>query len=312
MRAVVIDDYGNAGQLHEADVPMPTPGPHQLLIEVHAASVNAVDAKIRAGQMATKLSFEFPLVLGLDFAGTVSQVGAEVSDFAVGDAVLAKANLADNGCYAEFVVIDANLVVPKPPNLSFEEAAALPLAGMTGWQALNDFAQLRAGETVLIQGGSGGIGTLSIQFAKALGAHVITTVSASNAAMARKLGADRVISYDQEDFVSILGPTMDVVFDMIGGDVLTRSYDVLREGGRLVAIWGQPDPELDAARGVTSSTFVTLEGGQHLAQIVRLAHAGQVRPVIGSVFPFTTAGLRAAHTLAETGHPRGKSIIAMK
>ena len=200
----------------------------------------------------------------------------------------------------------------KPENISFEEAAALPLAGITAWQALVDFAKLKAGETVLIQGGSGGVGSLAIQFAKAIGANVIATASAKNAALVRNIGADRMIAYDQEDFVTALGQSVDVVFDMIGGDVLARSYEVLVKGGRLVTIWGQPDKVLEEKHGVTSSAFVTLEGGDHLAQIVALTKEGKVRPVIGAIIPMTAKDLQNAHRQSETGHAQGKIIIATK
>lgn len=312
MKAIIINAYGGADQLTEAELPVPLLHPHEVLVETHAVSINAVDWKIRAGYMKDKLAYDFPLILGLDIAGTVKKIGTEVTRFKIGDAVLGKKNLADNGCYAEFVAINEQLLVLKPENISFEEAAALPLAGITAWQALTDFAKLKAGETVLIQGGSGGVGSLAIQFAKAIGANVIATASAKNAALVRNIGADRMIAYDQEDFVTALGQSVDVVFDMIGGDVLARSYEVLVKGGRLVTIWGQPNKALEEKHGVTSSTFVTLEGGDHLAQIVALAKEGKVRPVIGTIFPMTAKDLQNAHRQSETGHAQGKIIIATK
>ncbi len=312
MKAIVINAYGSTDQLTEAELSIPLLRPNEVLVETHAASINAVDWKIRAGYMKDKLAYSFPLILGLDIAGTVKKVGPEVTRFKVGDAVLGKTNLVDNGCYAEFVAIHEQLLKLKPENISFEEAAALPLSGMTAWQALTDFAELKADETVLIQGGSGGVGSLAIQFAKSIGAHVIATASSKNEALVRKIGADRMIAYDKEDFVTAIDQKVDVVFDMIGGDVLERSYEVLARGGRLVTIWGQPIKALEEKHGVTSSSFVTLEGGDHLAQIVTLAKEGKVRPIVGSTIPMTAKDIQGAHRQSEKGHARGKIIIAVK
>lgn len=312
MKAIMMHAYGGVEQLKEAELPIPVPQANEVLVEIHAASINPVDSKIRSGFFSAILPLELPIVLGLDIAGIVKQVGADTTRFKVGDEVLAKTNISANGSYAEFVAIEEQLLVAKPQNLSFEEAAALPLAGMTAWEALTDHAHLKAGESVLIHGGSGGVGHLAIQFAKALGATVITTTSEKNADFVHSIGADRVISYDKEDFVEVLGPSVDVVFDMIGGDVLTKSYDVLARGGRLVTIWGQPDEVLAAAKGVTATTFVTAEGGTHLAQIVKLAAEGRVHPAVTSTYPLTAEALKTAHTLSETGHTRGKMMIKVK
>ena len=312
MKAIIIDAYGDVNKLKKVEVSQPVPGKNEVLVETHAVSINPVDCKIRSGLMKEKISYAFPLVLGLDVSGVVKQVGQEVTGYKVGDAVLAKTNLLDNGAYAEFVAIDEQLLALKPDNLSFEEAAALPLAGTTAWQALADFAKLKKGETILIQGGSGGVGSLAIQFAKALGANVITTASEKNIDFVRNLGADQVIAYDIEDFVAVLGKSVDVVFDMIGGEVLARSYEVIVNGGRLVTIWGEPDPVLEQKHGVSAMSFVTLEGGPHLKQIVALAREGKVRPVISSTFPLTGEGIREAHRLSEQGHPKGKIIIQAK
>src|SRR5690606_677902 len=201
MKAIIIQAYGDASQLKGADVPMPLLNTHDVLIEIYSSSVNAVDWKIRSGYMKDILKYDFPLILGLDIAGVVSEVGEGVTHFKIGDEVLAKSNLSDNGGYAEFIVIDEKLLVPKPSNISFDEAAALPLAGITAWQALTEFAKLKAGERILIQGGAGSVGTLAIQFAKALGATVISTASAKNAELLERLDVDQVIAYDHEDFV---------------------------------------------------------------------------------------------------------------
>ncbi len=312
MKAIIIDAYGDVNQLKEVEMPLPVPGKSEVLVEIHAVSINPVDYKIRSGLMQEKIKYDFPLIPGLDVSGVVKQLGEEVKEYKVGDAVLAKTNLLDNGAYAEFVAIDEGLLALKPDNLNFAAAAALPLAGITAWQALVDFAKLKKGETILIHGGSGGVGSLAVQFAKALGAKVSTTASEKNIDFVRELGADQVIPYDKEDFVAVLGKQVDVVFDTIGGDVLARSYEVINKGGRLVTIWGGADPILEKKHGVSAMSFVTIEGGSHLKEIVDLAKDGKVKPVISSTFPLTEKGLREAHTLSEQGHPRGKIIIQVK
>lgn len=312
MKAIIIRNYGDASQFEEAEVPVPLLKSQDVLVEVHAASVNAVDWKIRSGYMKAILTYKFPLILGLDIAGIVTKVGDGVTRFKVGDAVLAKSNLTDNGGYAEFIAIDEQLLVLKPSNISFGEAAALPLAGVTAWQALTHFAKLKAGERILIQGGAGSVGSLAIQFAKALGATVIATASTNNIELLQSLGVDQAIAYDKEDFVEALKDPVDVVFDMIGGDVLARSYGVLVKGGRLVSISEAPNPELEAKYGIKASFFVTLEGGNYLEEIVKLAEEGKVRPIIRTSFSLTADGLESAHRLIEDGHTYGKVIIKVK
>jgi NADPH:quinone reductase-like Zn-dependent oxidoreductase len=312
MKAIIIQAYGDASQLKDADVPMPLLNTHDVLIEIYSSSVNAVDWKIRSGYMKDILKYDFPLILGLDIAGVVSEVGEGVTRFKIGDEVLAKSNLSDNGGYAEFIVIDEKLLVPKPSNISFDEAAALPLAGITAWQALTEFAKLKAGERILIQGGAGSVGTLAIQFAKALGATVISTASAKNAELLERLDVDQVIAYDNEDFVKALKEPVDVVFDMVGGEVLARSYEVLVKGGRLVSISEEPNQELEAKYSVSASFFVTLEGGNHLEEVVDLVKEGNVKPVIRSSFSLTADGVQQAHKLIEDGHTYGKVIIKVK
>jgi len=312
MKAIIMKTYGDVSVLKETELPIPTLQEHEVLVEIHAASVNPVDWKIRSGHMSAILSYQLPIVLGMDFAGVVKRIGKGVNHFKVGDAVLAKASIMNNGAYAEFTAIDEQLLVLMPQNLSFAEAAALPLAGITAWQALTDHTKLKAGETVLIHGGAGGVGSLAIQFAKALGAVVVTTASEKNAEFVRSIGADKVISYDKEDFTAVLGQSVDVVFDMIGGDVLNKSYNVLVRGGRLVTIWGKVDEALAVEKGVTAVTFVTAEGGGHLAQIVKLVEEGKVHPIVGPIFPLSAEGLQNAHKMSETGHGRGKMIIKVK
>ncbi|HTO05141.1 MAG TPA: NADP-dependent oxidoreductase [Opitutus sp.] len=312
MKAIIINGYGDPEELREAELPVPQPSTGEVLVEIHAASINPVDWKIRSGRMSAILSYSFPLVLGLDISGVVKSPGASAHRFKIGDEVLAKINLAQSGGYAEFTAIDENRLLRKPTGLSFAEAAALPLAGITAWTALTDHARLSRGETILIHGGAGGVGSLAIQFAKALGAVVVTTASEANTAFVRSLGADRVINYRKEDFASVLGRTVDVVFDMIGGDVLTKSYDVLVPGGRLVTISSAPDASLAAKRGITASFFVTPEGGAHLAQIVKLVEEGRVRPIVSATVPLTAEGIQQAHRQSEAGHVRGKIVIQIK
>lgn len=312
MKVVEIRAYGASDVLVAAERPTPVPADREVLVEIHAGAVNAVDRKIRSGMMQAFLSYSMPAVLGFDIAGVVRSLGAGATRFKAGDAVLGKLGIAVGGGYAEFVALDEALLQPIPAPLSFEEAAGLPLSGMTALEALTDHGDIRAGDKVLIHGGSGGVGHLAVQIAKTLGARVTTTVSAENAGFARCLGADEVIAYDSQDFRQVLGQSMDVVFDMIGGEVLEKSYDVLVPGGRLVTIWGQPDEALAASRGIIASTFVTSEGGDHLLRLARLASDGALRPRVTSTHPLSAEGLRAAHDRLEAGHGTGKVIVRVK
>src|SRR5438132_9183476 len=232
MRAVLFEKHGGPEVLHLAEVPDPVAGPGEIVVDVHAASVNAADYKVRLGGGAYSgaSQLKFPYILGRDFSGLVGALGAGVTDLAVGDAVFGVMDAGIEGCYAEKVAIKSALVAKKPPKLGHAEAAAMALTSLTAIWALEDTARLKRGETILIQGGAGGVAGFAIQLGKHIGASVITTASARNHDYVRGLGADRVVDYNKEDFARVV-TDCDVVFDTVGGDVQVRSYEVLKPGG---------------------------------------------------------------------------------
>ena len=236
MKAALLINYGGPEMLRYGDAPDPTAGAGDVVVDIHAASVNAADYKVRRGGYS---SIQFPYILGRDFSGVVSAVGSGVTDLAIGDAVFGVTDQGIEGAYAEKIAIKAAIVAKKPDRLSHAEAAALALTSLTGLWALEDTAHLKAGQTILIQGGAGGVAGFGIQLAKHLGATVITTASAGNHSYVRSLGASRVIDYKAEDFTTI-GPICDVAFDTVGKDVRAGCYTVLKPGGKLV--WIAPAP----------------------------------------------------------------------
>jgi len=288
------------------DAPLPEPGPADVRIAVHAAAVNPVDWKIRAGHLAAMIPYPLPLVLGWDVSGVVERVGSDVTHLSVGDAVYCRPDITRNGSYAEYIVVRSSEVAAKPKTLSHNEAAAVPLAGLTAWQALFEHAHLRAGERVLIHAGAGGVGSLAIQLAKSAGAHVIATASAGNEALVRDLGADEFVDYRSQRFEDVLDG-VDVVLDTIGGDTLKRSITLLNPGGRLISVVGTPDAAALAAVGATGGAIMVQPSSEALGQIAQLIDAGTVRVLIDSVFPLSE--VRAAHQKSETGRARGKIVL---
>src|SRR6266513_2000126 len=241
MKAVVVHEYGGPEALKYEDAPRPEPKEDEILVRVIAAGVNPVDGMIRAGMFAKNSKNAFPMVPGYDIAGIVEKTRAKIEKYKPGDAVYAYIGLNKGGGYAEYAVATDKEVSPKPESLSFEEAAAVPHVAQTAWQALFDVAKLSAGQTVLIHGGSGGVGTFAIQIAKALGAKVIATASTANQDLLKQLGADVVIDYTKQKFEDV-AKDVDVVLDSVGKDTLARSYGVLREGGVVLDLVGRPDP----------------------------------------------------------------------
>src|SRR5690625_457156 len=227
MKAIVIEQYGGAEELVEKELSKPVIQDNQVLIEMHATSINPIDWKVREGYMKEMIPFEFPLILGWDAAGVVSEVGKDVVNFKVGDAVFARPNMA-NGTYSEYVAVEEELVALKPKSLSFEEAASVPLAGLTAWQCLVDFGQIKEGDKVLIHAGSGGVGSFGIQIAKSFGAHVISTASGKNEACLKKLGVDEFINYETTNFIDVV-KDVDLVVDTMGGEILEESMEVVKE-----------------------------------------------------------------------------------
>lgn len=307
MKAVLLTKHGGPEVLSYGEAPDPTTGPGEVVVDIHAASVNAADYKVRLGGPSHNLTF--PYILGRDFSGVVSAVGAGVTDLAVGDAVFGVLDQGLEGAYAEKIAIKAEIIAKKPDNLGHAEAAAMALTSLTALWAIEDTVQLQAGETILIQGGAGGVAGFGIQLAKYMGATVITTASAVNHDYVRSLGADRVIDYNAEDFTKVVSDC-DVVFDTVGGDVQVRSYEVLKPGGRLV--WIAPAPE---GYTPTRSDVQTLRPNvtrdrKHLERMLELLDAGAVWPPEITRYKLTDAA--EAHRVCEARHLRGKLVFEVR
>lgn len=329
MKAFVITRYKD--KLREAEVPEPVVGDRDVLVRVEAAGVNQLDEKIRAGEFKQILPYGFPLILGNDVAGTVVGVGADVRGFATGDRVYARPGKDRIGTFAERIAVAETDLAPAPSSLSFVEAGSLPLVALTAWQALAERGDVGPGQRVLIHAGAGGVGSIAVQLAKHLGAHVATTASAANADFVRELGADTVIDYRSQDFEQVLNG-YDLVLDSLGGRNLERSLRVLRPGGRAIGISGPPDPDFAreiglnpllrlaitglSARirrqarklGVTYEFLFMRADGDQLRRISALVDTGELRPVVGRVFPFERTP-QALQELAEGG-VRGKAVIS--
>ncbi|OUL80975.1 NADP-dependent oxidoreductase, partial [Paraburkholderia hospita] len=250
MKAFVVDRYGRKNGVRAGDMPAPELREDDVLIQIHAAGVNPLDSKIRDGAFKLILPYRLPLILGNDLAGVVARVGSRVRRFRPGDEVYARPPKDRIGTFAEFIAIKEDAVALKPKALSMEEAASIPLVGLTAWQALVERGQLKKGQKVLVHAGSGGVGTFAIQLAKHLGAIVATTASAPNAGLMKQLGADIVIDYRKDDFAATL-KDFDVVLDTQGGNTLERSLRVLKPGGKLIGIAGPPDPDFAAQIGAS-------------------------------------------------------------
>ena len=306
MKAVRIHEYGNREVLVFEDAPMPSITSNEVLVRVIAASVNPVDWKIREGYLKEMISYQLPLTLGWDVSGVVTEVGTNVTRFRVGDAVYSRPDIKRNGTYAEYVVIQESEVALKPLTISHNEAASLPLAGITAWEVLITSAQLTAGQRVLIHAGSGGVGSLAIQLAKSRGAYVIATTSGKNQALVESLGADEVIDYQTQNFTEILRD-IDVVFDTLGGDIQESSWSVLKQGGILVSIVSPPSEEKAKELGVRSA-FVFIEPNAYiLEQLAKLVEQGELRPIIGA--EFALQDIVKAHALSESGRTVGKIVL---
>ena len=309
MKAVRIHNYGGPEVLKYEDAPRPQPGKGEVLIRVHAAGVNPIDWKVRAGYMKDFMPYQFPLILGWDLSGVIEKIGARVTRFKRGDEVYSKPDTARDGAYAEYIVVLESEVALKPKSLHHVRAAAVPLAGLTGWQALFDVAKLKREQRVLIHGGSGGVGHFAVQFAKSKGAYVFATASTKNQDLLRELGADEPIDYTTQRFEEI-ARDVDVVLDTIGGDTQQRSWKVLKKGGVLASLVQSPDVEKAKALGVRG-VFVSSEpNGAELAEIAALIDSGSVKVVIDRILPLREA--RRAHELSQSGHIRGKIVLRVK
>jgi NADPH:quinone reductase-like Zn-dependent oxidoreductase len=307
MKAVLLTSHGGPEMLRYGDAPDPTAGPGEILVDIHAASLNAADYKVRLG--GSGYDVKFPHILGRDFSGVVGAVGTGVTDLAVGDAVFGVTDQGIEGAYAEKIAIKAAIVARKPARLGHAEAAALGLTSLTALWAIEDTAQLKAGETILIQGGAGGVAGFAIQLAKHLGAKVITTASAANHDYVRRLGADQVIDYNVEDFSKTVADC-DVVFDTVGGDVRAGSYTVLKPGGRLVWIAPAPQGFQPTRADVTTLRPNVARDRAHLERMLSLLDLGAVSPPAITRYRLSEAA--EAHRVIEARHLRGKLVLEVR
>jgi NADPH:quinone reductase-like Zn-dependent oxidoreductase len=334
MKAFIVERYGSSGDdLRASDMPEPEVREHDVLVEVHAAGVNALDSKIRDGEFKLFLPYRPPFILGNDVAGVVVRVGARVRKFKPGDEVYARPNKDRIGTFAEFISINEDDLAPKPKQLTMEEAAAIPLVGLTAWQALIDIADLQQRQKILIHAGSGGVGTFAIQLAKHLGATVATTTSAANIDLVKRLGADVVIDYRTDDFATVLHD-YDVVVHSLNNATLKKSLRVLKPGGKLISISGPPDPGFArqigkpwilrpvtrflshrirkaAKRRQVSYSFLFMQAnGDQLREITSLIDARIIQPVMDRVFPFDQTNEAMAYV--EKGRAKGKVVVTVK
>jgi NADPH:quinone reductase-like Zn-dependent oxidoreductase len=305
MRAIVIHAYGGPDVIKLENVARPEPADDEVLIRVVAASINPVDVAIRKGYLA-KLVGGFPLIPGMDAAGIVEKVGNKVTKYKAGDPVFAFFTLKDEGGYAEFVRAKEDELAPKPGTVSFAQAAGAGAAGATAWEALVDTANLRAGQTVLIHGGSGGVGHLAIQIAKAKRAKVFATASTVNQEFLRQMGADVAIDYTRTRFEDV-AKDVDVVLDTVGRDTLERSYGVVKKGGIIVSIVDEPKREALEAHGIRGVTLRCTPKAGVLEELSKLMEAKKLTPVISQMFPMTDV-VKAQEQIA-TGHTRGKIVL---
>jgi NADPH:quinone reductase-like Zn-dependent oxidoreductase len=307
MKAAYFMKNGGPEVMEYGDVPDPVAAPGQVLVDVHAASVNGADWKVRSGRYAPTPAF--PYIPGRDFSGVVSALGAGVNDFKVGDAVFAVSEVTGEACYAEKVAINAAIVAKKPESLTHVECASLALIGLTALVSIEDTIKLKAGETILIQGGAGGVASFGVQVAKHIGARVITTASAANHDYLRKLGADEIIDYNAQDFTKVVSGC-DAVFDTVGGDVVNRSFAVLRPGGRAAFIGSGPTAPVPPREDVISLRPKVGRDRAHLERIVALVESGAVRVPDIKVYPLSEAA--AAHRVSEGRHLRGKLVFKVR
>jgi NADPH:quinone reductase-like Zn-dependent oxidoreductase len=333
MKAFIIDRYGSKDGGRFGEMPDPKPRDGDVLVQIHAAGVNLLDSKIRSGEFKLILPYRMPLILGNDVAGVVVRVGSKVRRFKPGDEVYARPDKDRIGTFAECIAMNEADVAMKPKNLTMEEAASIPLVGLTAWQVLIERANLKQGQKVLIHAGSGGVGTFAIQLAKHVGATVATTTSTANLDLVKSLGADIIIDYKKDDFEKALRD-YDVVLNSLGKDTLEKSLSVLKPGGKLISISGPPDPDFakdhglnwflqqvmcllsfgirkKARRHSVSYSFLFMRAnGEQLSKVTSLIESGIIRPVMDRVFPFDAT--KEAMAYLETGRAKGKVVVKVR
>jgi NADPH:quinone reductase-like Zn-dependent oxidoreductase len=306
MKGCIVPKYGGPEVLKYEDVSRPEPKEDEILIRVMAAAVNPIDAMIRQGRFKKVIGIKLPLIPGMDVAGVVEKTGEKITKFKTGDPVYAYLNFKTMGGYAEFAIAKEDETSSKPKSLTYEQAAAVPLAATTAWQALVETAKLGAGQTVLIHGGSGGVGHFAIQIAKARGAKVIAVASTKNQDLLKQLGADQAIDYTTTKFEEVV-KDVDVVLDAVRGDTLQRSYGVVKKGGIVVTITGHPNQaELDK-RGIRGVPLGAYPDAKVLEELTTLIEAKKLNPIVSHTFPLAEAS--KAHEQIETRHTRGKVVL---
>lgn len=333
MKAFVVNKYGKTEGLQLTDMPVPNVKENEVLVEIHAAGLNLLDSKIKTGEFKLILSYKLPLILGHDVAGIVTKVGSKVRKFKVGDEVYSRPSDYRIGTFAEFIAINEKDVALKPKNLSMEEAASIPLVALTVWQALVERANLKKGQKVFIQAGSGGVGTIAIQLAKHLGANVATTASEKSFELLKSLGADVLIDYKKQDFENVL-KDYDLVLNSQDKKTLEKSLCIVKPNGKVISISGPPTPEF--AKAIKAPWFVKIilsvissgirktakklnveysflfmrAEGQQLQEITKLIESGVIKPVMDKVFPFEQTN--DAMSYLETGRAKGKIVVKVK
>jgi NADPH:quinone reductase-like Zn-dependent oxidoreductase len=330
MKAALIDRYGSNDVVKVTDVAVPVMGPMDLLVQVHAASVNPVDIRTRNGELKPLLKYRFPLVLGNDLSGVVADVGSQVTRFKKGDAVFARLDKDRIGTFAECAVVREGAAAFKPSNVTFEEAASLPLVALTAWQALVETGKLAAHQRVLIHAGSGGVGSVAIQLARHVGATVFTTVGQRNVELVKRLGANVAIDYRGARFEDV-AKDCDVVLDSAGGDTLVRCFECVKPGGVVVSIGSTPSAAFARSWGLTAVVVLAIRlmsrkataaarshharyeylfvraDGEQLGEITRLVESGAIQPLVDKVFPLEK--VRDALAYSESGRATGKVVI---
>lgn len=333
MKAITIEQYGKDVPLVLTEQPVPQIGEHDVLVEIHAASLNPIDYKIKEGKVKLLLSYKFPLILGNDFSGVIVKVGKRVSAFKPGDEVYGRPRKSRIGTLAEYIAVHEEDIWLKPQNLNFEEAASIPLVGLTAYQAFTDILHLRKGQKILIHAGSGGVGTFAIQLAKRMGAFVATTASDKGYELVKSMGADRIINYKKENFEEVL-TGYDAVFDTLGGAALEKSFRVLKPGGQIVSISGLPNERFGkeaklgwmktAILSIVSRKITALEkkyhtkyhflfmksSGAQLKVLKEYIEGGHIKPVIDKMYPLEETA--QAFSYLQGGSAKGKVVIKIK
>ncbi|TDX86116.1 NADP-dependent oxidoreductase [Epilithonimonas xixisoli] len=333
MKAFTLQGYSKTDKLELVEFPEPNLKENEILVEIHSASVNQLDSKLKSGEFKMILPYKFPLILGHDVAGIVVKTGSKVKNFKVGDEVFSRLPDFHIGAFAESVAINENFVALKPKNISMEEASSIPLVALTVWQAFIEKAKLKKGQKVFIQAGSGGVGTIAIQLAKHLGAFVATTTSEKNFDLVKQLGADVIIDYKTQDFENIL-TDYDLVLNSQNQETLEKSLRILKSGGKLISISGPPDStfakeiglnffmkfiisllsrktkKLAKKQNVDYFFLFMQANGTQLAEIGKLIEAGIIKPIIDKIFPFEQTN--DALDYVESGRAKGKVIIKIK